>query len=731
MAPSVEMDDSRLLQSAADHLAAGRFAQSERECLDVLSRDSVNAQALDLLGHVESRLGRPDEAIERHLAAARVRAEPVELLQQNAADLRRSGRFAEAVALYRRAEEQYPNRAQVPFVLGNAWREWGRLDRAVEAYTRAVRLDPGYVKAHNNLGYTLWQLGRQGEAITAMRAARDLVPDSFEAQINLGTLLGETGELTEAAECVRAALRLRPGADSATRLAVVLTRQGRSAEALAMCQGALAHHPAFVPALDQAARILINEARWTEAEEYVQRALQVTPVSPDTLQNLANLRRSQGAIADAVRAYEEVITIDPQRVEALVNLGNLLWDLGRDEEGTECFRRAIAAAPDSVHAHYNLGNSLMAEGQAPEALAHFRTAHALDPRDRRVHSNLLYCLYFCPGISMADIGREHRQWDALHAAELRPPSGPPAARPRGRRIRVGYVSADFREHPVARFLLPILEQHDQTEFEVFAYASVITTDAVTARCRAAVHVWRDVAGWSDERVAELVRADGIDILIDLSMHMADHRLLVFARKPAPVQVTYLAYCGTTGLSAIDYRITDPYLDPLGTDLSVYSEQTVFLPESYWCYRPLLDVPVSARPQSEAVGRVTFGCLNNFAKASDAALTAWAELLRAVPESRLVLSCPTAAGRRRVANLMVCRGVSEERLSFLGGLPPSDYLQAYASIDVALDPFPYGGDDDVRRAVDGGAGHYLGRAHRRGSRRGQHPEQHRAARTGGD
>ena len=592
-----DMNVEELLRIAVGHFHAGDTGSARRLCLEVLTKWPNHPGVLELLGRASLRLGeasdtieytrraiqvvgpsiecyyllaeassalgRPDDAVEAYLAAARLRADPPEILQQAAGELKRAGRYAEAIASYRLLEEMYPDRPEIPFVLGNAWREWGRLDRGVKAYHRALRLAPGYVKALTNVGHALWQLGRLEEAAAAFRAARDRAPDDYPVQMNLGTFAAASGWWPEAEAAFREAARLRPSPEPWTQLGTALGRQDRFAESLDACRQALALDLVYPPALSQTCWILTKLGRLTEAEECIRQSLQAAPNSAETFLTLGNLRLAGQAFPEAVRAYQRVLEIDPARTDALVNLGTVLGELGRDAEAADCFRRAVAAAPGSVEAHHNLGNSLMAEGRAPDALTHFRTAHALAPDNPRVHSNLLYCLHFCPGIGADEIGREHRSWDARHAAPLLPFQPPPVDRTPGRRRRIGYVSPDLREHPIARFLLPTLEHRDRAAVEVFAYASVPTPDVVTARCRAAVDVWRDVAGWPDDRVADLIRADRIDVLVDLSMHMADHRLLVFARKPAPVQATLLAYCGTTGLRAIDFRVTDPYLDPRG------------------------------------------------------------------------------------------------------------------------------------------------------------------------
>jgi protein O-GlcNAc transferase len=259
-----------------------------------------------------------------------------------------------------------------------------------------------------------------------------------------------------------------------------------------------------------------------------------------------------------------------------------------------------------------------------------------------------------------------------------------------RRLRIGYVSPDFREHVVGRFLLPLLTSHDKRAVEVFAYAHVPRPDALTESLRACTDSWRSIVGLSDAQAADLIRQDRIDILVDLTMHMDRNRLLVFARKPAPIQATYLAYCASTGLETMDYRLSDPYLDPPGMDESVYSERTIRLPETYWCYQPASETPeVSPLPALER-GYVTFGCLNNFCKVSEPTLAAWAKLLRAVPRSQLLLHAHAGSHRLRVQGFLEHEGLEPARVRFTGIVPLREYFQLYHRIDIALDTFPYGG-----------------------------------------
>jgi predicted O-linked N-acetylglucosamine transferase (SPINDLY family) len=252
------------------------------------------------------------------------------------------------------------------------------------------------------------------------------------------------------------------------------------------------------------------------------------------------------------------------------------------------------------------------------------------------------------------------------------------------------VSPDFREHSVARFVLPLFRAHDRTEVEVFAYSDVPRPDEVTAQVRGRVDAWRDVCTLSDAQLADLVHDDEIDILVDLTAHSARNRLLAFARKPAPVQVTYLAYCSTTGVAAIDYRLTDRYLDPPGADSSHYVERSHYLPDCYWCYSaPALSASTTP-PPDQPDEPPTFGCLNNFAKVGERVLQLWARILHRRPEARLLLYAPAGSHRERVCALLRQAGLPDTRVAFVDRQPFEKYLETYRRIDVALDPFPFCG-----------------------------------------
>ena len=383
--------------------------------------------------------------------------------------------------------------------------------------------------------------------------------------------------------------------------------------------------------------------------------------------NLGIALQESGQFSEALRCYSEATRLEPRSFKAWNNLGDALEAVGRIDEAIAACREALRWNPEFGNAHNNLGNCYREQGRITLALDSYRRAVSFDPSAADWHSNLIYTACFDANHEAGQLLAESLEWGEQHAVRQSTATHPNQPSP-ARTLRIGYVSPDLRTHVVGANLLPILQEHDRHYVETFCYSNVLVPDAVTARIQGVCDHWRNIKGVRDEHAAEMIRADRIDILVDLSLHMAHNRLLLFARKPAPVQVTYLGYCGTTGLKEMDYRLSDPYLDPPETDLACYSEETIRLPHSYWCYQPLGPAPeITPLPASTGAG-VTFGCLNNLAKVSPAALKLWMDILQAVPQSRLLLLAPDGSCREQICERFSSHGLSPDRLQFVGRQP---------------------------------------------------------------
>jgi predicted O-linked N-acetylglucosamine transferase (SPINDLY family) len=506
------------------------------------------------------------------------------------------------------------------------------------------------------------------------------------------------GRPAEAEQAYRAILAQRPDhAEALDYLGVLLHQQGRNEEALRLIQAAVDRMPRHAGFRSDLGTVHQQMGDLDAAVACFRQALAVEPGFADGHYNLGNALSLQGKRDDALVSYRRALALSPRHVRAHFNLANLCHAMGRGTEALESMRRAVAIDPRLPGAWGVIGAIAWSRGRLEEAADAYRRALEIDPLQPKVHSDLIYLLTYNGLASEAEILAEARRWESRHAlplAGLLPP--PPNLPDPGRRLRIGYVSPDFRSHCVAHFIEPLLARHDRDAFEIFCYAEVKKPDAATARLQKLAHHWRDTVGRSDREVAAAVRADGIDILVDLAGHTADSRLQIFGARPAPVQVTWIGFLGTTGLGSIDYIFGNKSMIP-EAHRADFSEQVWDL-EAYCAF----EHPVASPPPRPAPvlsrGHVTFGCFNNAAKIREPALAAWARIMAAVPDARLVLKSaplgdPDVAAEfgRRLAGL----GVDPARVEFRGASMFEEYLRSYGDIDVALDPFPANGGTTTR------------------------------------
>jgi protein O-GlcNAc transferase len=480
---------------------------------------------------------------------------------------------------------------------------------------------------------------------------------------------------------------------SAQALELALKQHGAGdlQEAEQLYRQILWSQPRHFDALHMLGVIAHQAGRHGLAVEYIQSALEVNPGIANAYFNLGSALQALGNLDEAISNYEHALELMPDYPRAHNNLGNALKLQGKLDEAINHYRQAIGLKPDDADALYNLANVLQDRGKHVEALARYQQVLRLRPDDVIAHDNLVMLLHYHPDYDAAAIYQEARRWNDQHAEPLAKFRHPHAnsADPE-RRLRVGYVSPDFCNHAGAFFTIPLLSNHNHREVEIYCYAEVARPDGMTERLRGLADVWRDTVGLTDEQMAGMVRDDQIDILVDLALHTANNRLLAFARKPAPVQATWLGYPGTTGLSTMDYRLTDPFLDPPGADDSCYSEWSIHLPDTFWCYDPHNDQPPVNDLPALANGWITFGSLNKFNKINDDVLLLWAKVLRAMPQSRLLLLAPTGPARDHTLALLGQQGIDEPRVEFVDRQPRQQYLQVYNRIDIGLDSFPVNG-----------------------------------------
>lgn len=374
-------------------------------------------------------------------------------------------------------------------------------------------------------------------------------------------------------------------------------------------------------------------------------------------------------------------------------LGNALTKMGNLRKAESCFNRAINIQPNA-NIYNALGFTLTAAGELDKAVEQYRLALALEPNAALIHSNLLLTLQYNPSVDDEELFKEHLQWNVCHGVFRRKNIYSfTNDRNKDKRLKIGYVSGDFRRHPVGYFLMPVMQEHDRSNFSIYCYYEGDNEDDYTTIFKSKADAWRVSKGLNDVELYNIIRSDSIDILIDLSGHTRGNRLTMFAQRPAPVQVSWLGYCGTTGLSEMDYLISDELVSPRGSE-KYCSEKILRLPDSYLCYQPPEYVPEVEMLPALRNGFVTFGCFNNYSKLTHYALTLWGAILNKLPSSRLViknLALRDESIRKYCLHLLASIGIEESRVDLWGESETHlEVLQCYNMVDIALDTFPYSG-----------------------------------------
>lgn len=591
----------------------------------------------------------------------------------------------------------------------------GQTEEAKQLYIRILEQDPRQSDALYFLAALAAPAGDLDLAADLLKQAIAIEPRKTPYFVLLGNVLQRRGQLELSRVCYEQALALDPcSVDAHYNLGNTLERMGANEDATRHLERAVALDPAHLEARNNLGNLYRAAGRNAEALACYEYGLQLAPSSAPLHLNSGNAHMAEGRYAEALACFDRALLVAPGLAPLHNNRGNALRQLGRYTEALEAYGRCLAADPNWTEVLVNLGHTYQALGRMQEALAMFRTVLARHADSPLAASAALFTCHYDPAMSAEALAAEHRAWGQRYGAPLARGSRPFANRPEpDRRLRVGYVSPDFRQHPVAMFTAPVLEAHDRRQVEVFAYPSNSRADEWTARCRAAADHWRPGFAWSDAELAAHVEADRIDVLIDLSGHTAGNRLLAFARQPAPVQITWLGYFNTTGLTAMHYLVGDAVITP-PQESGLFTEEVLRLPGAYLCYQR----PAYAPPPDRVDGPPTFGCFNALSKLTPAVVACWARILEAAPEARLLLKnnlLAEEATRRSVEEQFAAHGIGAHRLVLEPGCPHRELLSHYARVDVALDPFPYNGGTTTCEALAQGApvvtlrgGHFVSR-----------------------
>jgi len=662
---------NKAVRKGLAHLEAGRVDSAERLFRSVLISEPDNPEANHALGTLEVRQGKPKSALSFLSTALRANPKQGQHWLSFAEALLLAGAAGEARGVLERAAQHGFSSAEYAalktridhaelYHYGIEHHKAGRFAEAEKLYTAILVTDPGHADSLHMIGLLASQTNRVDVGIQLMEQAIRIRGDVPLYYCSLGNALIQVKRLPEAIRSFERALELQPGMSEAlTSLGYTYQVLGNVGEAIRLYNAVIAS------------------------------GVNVTVAHSNMATLLFDLRR----FGDSVVHGTAAVKLSPNLPEAHNNLGNALLETGRIDEAVHHYQQAVRLRPDYVGAWNNVAGALKAQGKITEAIASYRAALKLNPGFFAAYSNLIAAMGYSAEVPHEALVEQARQFNEAVAASLLRARAFANTPDPGRRLRIGYVSGDFRAHAVNYFFEPLIQHHRKEHFEFFAYSNIHGGDEVSARLKSRFDHWRNIFALSDDAAADLIEADRIDILVDMSGHTAGNRILVFARKPAPVQVTWLGFITTTGVKAIDYRITDAYGDPPGMTEHFNTETLWRLPATFSCYQPRTDIadPIDHPPRDDN-GYTTFGCFNNFTKVTDGTLKCWAEILARVADARLLLEIvgiDSGQFRRETEARLARLGLPLDRIILEPRQRANQYI-LYNKIDIALDPFPFNG-----------------------------------------
>ncbi len=650
------------VETAIEQHQAGNLDQAERIYLQILAKSPNDTNILHLLGCVHLQRGEHRKA-------------------QNLID---------------QAIKINPSIASFHNNIGTTLLAQGKLKAAVTHYRQAVQLKPDYAQAYYNLGCALIELRRWRQAEAICRQGLKIQPHHFALWNNLGRALQEQGRHTDAQQSYRQAIRFKPDlAQAHANLGNVLRDQDQHEEAIQAYQKALELDSTITGIHAEMGHCFQSMGRAEEAIACYRKQIRLTPDDPQSHSHLAAALRINGHLNDAILSYREVIRLAPNHAQGHLALGDALRADHEPAKAELAYRQSLRINPNHAETLNNLGFSLMTQGRVEEALDCYRQALRIKPGLSIAQSNLALFMNYSPDSDAASVAREYRRWAKKHG---RSPVKPPVftnSRNPDRRLRVGYLSPAFREHPVGFFIDSFLGRHDQSAVESYCYAHIGKPDGVTERLRSYAHHWRWTRGCSDNEIQQMIQQDQIDILVVAANHTAGHQMAMVSQKPAPIQVSWLEGPPvTTGLTAMDYVITDRFQSPPGQDDQLFTESVYRMPDGYVCYQPPADAPEVAPLPALKNRHITFGCFNALSKINATVIQLWAQVLHRVPGSRLLMKTwpfKDELVRDRYLFLFAEHGIERSRIDLEQAVPRTKLLAAYTDrVDISLDPFPYSG-----------------------------------------
>ena len=571
----------------------------------------------------------------------------------------------------------------------------GNVSKAIQLYQAVLQYQPNHSVAKDGLKTLQEKLaGNQSVQVTSKNCSQD--------ELNTLINLYQSGQMVKVEKSCRELLHAYPQSLIIYNiLGLSLQGQGKLKEALQTYNQAIRLNSKYVEAYNNRGNTLKQLGKLEEAVQSFNQAIQLKPDYIEAYYNQGIAFRQQGELENAVKSFKKAIQLKPDFEQTHYNRGNILQKQIKLKEAIESYDKAIELKSDYVEAYNNRGKTLRDLGRLDESIMSFEQALVLRPNFSEVHSNLLLASHYHPKLSSEAIFKKHIAWGESNVVQNKINESYKNDKTPERRLKVGYISPDFRTHSVAYFIEPILAHHDET-FEIYCYSAVNRPDETTKRIERLVTHWVSIIGKSDEEVATRIRDDRIDILVDLAGHTAKNRLLLFAHKAAPIQVTYLGYPNTTGLPTMDYRLTDDYADPSGKTEKLHTEKLIRLSSTAWCYRPPKKIPEVKEYPAKVKGIVTFGSFNASYKLNDKVYELWAKILSRVKDSRLLLKSTNFADeglKTQITEKFLKQGIERDRIILQGKVASHKaHMGYYHKIDIALDSFPYHGTTTTCEAL---------------------------------
>ncbi len=665
-----------------------------RLCKSICRKNKSNVDAWVLLGMIYGKLGDFSEAEKSFEQIIRIQPK----LAEGYFNL---GKCQEFLNKWEEAEENYSKATQINPTFAQAFNNLGsikvsvsKVHEAEECFLKAIAIQPNYPMAYRNLALLYQQQKRMKEAENAFLKALELKPDYLTVVSSLADIMIAEGRYDDARKQLFYAHKLQPeNPSSYANLGKFYYLTNEYEEAKAQYSIALAKQVDFLPALMGLGASMQKTGEFVNAKECYRKVMALQPENYQALNNMGVVLTVLAEYKEAKNCLEKALKINSSRADIFINYSNTLSKLGDIESAIKALMNAMELEPENVEVHSLLATMMLSQGKAKEADQCYRNALRINSEFAELMSAHLLSMNYSRLYTRQEIFEAHVKWGVKQQSGNCENITFENALNSDRKLRIGYVSPDFRSHSVAYFLEPILANHNKETFEIYCYSDVRKQDYVTERIKKNIDYWRQCYSLSHEEVEAMIRKDKIDILVDLAGHTNGNRLVVFAKRVAPVQVSYLGYPNTTGLNSIDYLITDEYCDPTDTADPFYTESLVRIPQAFYCYKPPVDAPdISSLPAIDN-GYITFASYNNLVKIGEDIIELWSKVLLSVPDSKMVIqnhSFNDLSTKERIENFFVSHGVDAKRLMLQPSNDFSSYLVGHNQIDIMLDTFPWAG-----------------------------------------